>query len=252
MLYRWHVPRTFGVEIEMINRSLEQVAGTVASVVGGTPIRQTDPDDMSAVFWVVQDSVGREWKVEDDDSLQVPADQRAELVSPVLVESDLELLMRVVEELRATGATVNRHCGVHVHIGAAACAVEHLNKAIDILIELEPVVIARMLGIHEERKRFAPLMSNDFIERFRNNRPRTHEDLLLMWAGPDYNERRRRDRYDIARYNGFNLHSYAYRGTVEFRYFNGTVDAKRVAEYVKLCLGVAERAEFPVPSQEDP
>lgn len=63
--------------------------------------------------------------------------------------------------------------------------------------------------------------------------------------------RMRRDRFDVARYKGFNLHSHAFRGTIEFRYFNGTVDSQKIVEYVRLCLGVAEQAGFPLPSQED-
>jgi hypothetical protein len=189
--------------------------------------------------------------VEDDDSLQVPADERAELVSPILVETDIELLMRIVDAVRTAGATVNAHCGVHVHIGAATCMVEHINRAIDALIVLEPIVIERMLGLGEHRRRFAGLMSREFIDQFRVNRPTTFEALWALWAGPGYNEQRRRDRYDDARYKGCNLHSYNLRGTIEFRYFNGTVDPQRIVEYVRLCLGVAEQAGFPIPSQED-
>jgi Putative amidoligase enzyme len=189
--------------------------------------------------------------VEDDDSLQVPTDERAELVSPILVETDIDLLIRIIDAVRIAGATVNSHCGVHVHIGAATCTVEHLNTAIDVLIVLEPIVIERMLGINEHRRRFAGLMSKDFIDQFKANRPTTLKQLWALWGGPDYDERRRSDRFDVARYQGFNLHSHAFRGTIEFRYFNGTVDSQRIVEYVRLCLGVAEQAGFPVPSQED-
>jgi hypothetical protein len=94
-------------------------------------------------------------------------------------------------------------------------------------------------------------MTADFITQFQMNRPSTIKELYGLWAGPGYDDRRRADRYDPARYRGFNLHSHAFRGTIEFRYFNGTVDSQRIAEYVRLCLGVAEQAGFPVPSQED-
>ena len=94
-------------------------------------------------------------------------------------------------------------------------------------------------------------MSKEFIDRFRAFRPTTFEELWAVWGGPGYDERRRRDRYDIARYKGFNLHSHAFRGTIEFRYFNGTVDSQRIVEYVRLCLGIAEQAGFPAPSTED-
>ena len=235
----------------MIGLSLENAARAVLSAVGGAATRRPDPDDTSSVHWIVEAADGRAWKVEDDDSLQVPADQRAELVSPILYEVDADLLIRVIDSVRSAGATVNSHCGVHVHIGAATCSVEHLNRAIELLIVLEPIVIERMLGISEHRRQFAGLMSRDFIAAFQASRPATLEQLWALWAGPGYDERRRRDRFDEARYMGFNLHSHAFRGTVEFRYFNGTVDSQKIVEYVRLCLGVAEQAGFPVPFQED-
>lgn len=72
-------------------------------------MRQTDPDDPVVVFWHVEAADGRVWKVEDDDSLPVPADQRAELVSPVLLEADIDLLTRVVDSVRTAGASVNSY-----------------------------------------------------------------------------------------------------------------------------------------------
>lgn len=242
--------RTFGVEVETVGLSLERVARAVLSAVSGTLQRETDKDDPTTVFWTLEAPDGRTWRVEDDDSLQVPADERAELVSPILVETDIDLLMRIIDAVRTAGATVNPHCGVHVHIGTATCTVEHINRAIDALIVLEPIVIERMLGINEHRRQFAGLMSREFIDQFRAARPTTFEALWLLWAGPGYDEQRRSNRYDKARYKGLNLHSHAYRGTIEFRYFNGTVDSQRVVEYVRLCLGVAEQAGFPIPSQE--
>jgi hypothetical protein len=245
------VPRTFGVEVETVRCPPRAVAEAVWSVVGGRLERHADPDDPEAAFWLIEAPDGRTWKVEDDDSLQAPPGERAELVSPVLIEADIDLLLRVIDAIRRAGATVNPYCGVHVHIGAASCTVEHMNKAIDALIVLEPIVIERMLGINEHRRQFAGLMSREFIDQFRARRPATFSELWLLWGGPNYDERRRRDRYDDARYKGFNLHSHAYRGTIEFRYFNGTVDSQRIVEYVRLCLGVAEQADFPIVSEEN-
>jgi len=145
---------------------------------------------------------------------------------------------------------VNDHCGVHVHIGTRSCTSEHFNKAIDLLLVLEPVVIERMLGIHEPRRQYTSLLSKEFIDRFKQQRPKTFNELWALWGGPGYDEPRRRDRFDVARYRGFNLHSHEYRGTIEFRYFNGTTSSQMILQYVRLCLGIAEQAGFPVPPEE--
>lgn len=102
----------------------------------------------------------------------------------MLIEADLELLVQIIDAVRLTGATANSHCGVHVHIGAMSCTVEHVNRAIDVLIVLEPIVFNRMLGISEHRRQFTGLFSTEFIDRFRARRPTTFPELRLLWGDP--------------------------------------------------------------------
>ncbi|MFY1824437.1 amidoligase family protein [Myxococcus fulvus] len=49
-------------------------------------------------------------------------------------------------------------------------------------------------------------------------------------------------RYDSSRYHGLNLNSLFFRGTIEFRYFNGSLHAGEVKAYVQLVLALAARA----------
>ena len=44
------------------------------------------------------------------------------------------------------------------------------------------------------------------------------------------------------RYHGLNLNSLFFRGTLEFRYFNGTLHAGEVKAYVQLVLAIAAKA----------
>ena len=50
------------------------------------------------------------------------------------------------------------------------------------------------------------------------------------------------DHYHWSRYHALNLHSVFYRGTVEWRCFNSTLHAGRVAAYVNLCLAMSAKA----------
>jgi hypothetical protein len=50
------------------------------------------------------------------------------------------------------------------------------------------------------------------------------------------------EHYNQTRYYALNLHSVFYRGTVEFRMFNATLHAGRVAAYVNLCLAMSAQA----------
>ena len=48
--------------------------------------------------------------------------------------------------------------------------------------------------------------------------------------------------YNPTRYHALNLHSMFYRGTVEFRCFNSTLDPRLAAAYVNLCLAMSAQA----------
>lgn len=50
------------------------------------------------------------------------------------------------------------------------------------------------------------------------------------------------EHYNWTRYHALNLHSVFYRGTVEWRCFNSTLHAGRVAAYVNLCLAISAQA----------
>lgn len=50
------------------------------------------------------------------------------------------------------------------------------------------------------------------------------------------------DHYNAARYRSVNLHSWIYRGTVEFRVFNSSLCADRIATYIGLCIAVVQSA----------
>ena len=50
------------------------------------------------------------------------------------------------------------------------------------------------------------------------------------------------DHYNWTRYFALNLHSVFYRGTVEWRCFNSTLHAGKVAAYVNLCLAISAQA----------
>ena len=48
--------------------------------------------------------------------------------------------------------------------------------------------------------------------------------------------------YNSTRYHGLNLHSYFYRGTVEFRLFNASLNCSKIQAYIMLCLFIAVNA----------
>lgn len=238
--------RTFGIEIEMVGRTRHTIAKAVHGVVGGKePEHVVDQEDESITREEVRAPDGFIWKVEDDDSLRAPENLRAELVSPVLTEADIGTLKSVVAALAATGAQTNLYCGVHVHIGAADASVEDICRLIDVMIEEEPKLV-KDFGCSPSRLRnFSKLMSPDFVRRFRKRRPRTPAELEKLWYGRPVEPKSRGDRYHRSRYRGLNLQSYFYRFTVEFRYFDSSLDPDQIEAYVRRCIDIANKAGMP-------
>ena len=81
----------FGVELECVQRDRGTVARAVQSVVGG----ETGYVGGTYDGWEVRDGRNRVWRVVADSSLtNVPANLRAEVVSPILEYGDIEELLK--------------------------------------------------------------------------------------------------------------------------------------------------------------
>lgn len=236
--------RTFGVELEMVGISRQDAASVLKETLGGNV--EYDSEDRSILYVILGN--GERWKIEDDDSLGGNRDSRAEVVTPPngLSLDRLEDVKKVVIALKRAGAMVNEKCGLHVHIGAKECTVEQISGLIDILIDQEPSVINRFKINPDRLKRYAKPLSKAFVGRFRARRPTNRQELQEAWYGKGFKVDRLKRRHDPTRYHGFNLHSFFYplRRTIEFRYFNGTLDPDDIEECVSFCSNLTKAAGF--------
>jgi len=228
----------FGVEIETIKRSRGDVARAIQSVVGGTvehvaSLGSYDP-------WHVVDERGRTWMIVADSSLtNVPANLRAEVVSPVLDYEDIQTLQDVVRAIRRSGATVDEKCGIHIHVDATAFDGKTLGNLAKIVHKQEPLILTA-LGVEESRLRnYTKPVSSELITKIERSRPKTREQMNRIWYG--YHNHHPQH-YDQTRYHGVNLHNVWYRGTVEFRWFQATLHAGRVKAAVQFVLAIAAKA----------
>jgi hypothetical protein len=189
--------------------------------------------------WQVTDLKGRVWKVVKDASLvNVPEHLRAELVTPILSYSDLDTLQQVVRAVRAAGARVDKTTGIHVHVGAAPFDGRGLTRLAKLVYKQEPLIFAA-LGLERARAdRYAKPLNPDFIAKLERYRPQTKDQLNRIWYGHrNYSPQH----YDATRYYGVNFHNVWYRGTVEFRWFEGTLHAGKIKAYVQLVLALAAK-----------
>lgn len=227
----------FGVEIETVKRTREQVARAIHSVVGGTVQYIGQPNCYDP--WEVIDLHGRRWKVVADASLSsVPKHLQAEIVSPILIYGDIPQLQEVVRAVCRAGCKVDNRCGIHIHVDGAIFDTKKLCNLAKTFYKQEELIL-HALGVHAERQRYCRRLNDDFIRSIERTRPRTLRDLNRAWYGRENNTPHH---YDSTRYTTLNLHNLWYRNTVEMRAANSTLHAGKVKAYIQFVLALAAKA----------
>ncbi|MCP3104238.1 amidoligase family protein [Myxococcus sp. K15C18031901] len=221
----------FGIEIETVGADRQQLTHAIRDAVGG---------HISSDFrgCRVTDSRGRIWRVVPDASLSGGM-YSGEIVSPVLTYEDMETLQAVVRAAREAGAYADTSTGIHIHVDGSRFDAQSVTNLVK-MVHKQERLLETALGVSATRlARYCKPIDAAFLQRLEARRPRTLQDVNAAWYGRRINMP---DRYDQSRYHGLNLNSLFFRGTIEFRYFNGSVHAGEVKAYVQLVLALAARA----------
>lgn len=229
----------FGVEIETVNRTRKQVASALQSIVGGTIYHAGSPTCFDPYNVTAED--GRVWKVMADASLtNTPKRLQAEIVSPILTYEDIPTIQKIVRHVRTgTGAKISKQCGIHVHVDAAVFTPKALGNLIKIVNKQEDLIVEALGVNHQRLVKYAKKVKQDVVANIVRRRPRTIEQLNRLWYGY---RNHHPSHFDSTRYHGLNLHNVWYRGTVEFRYFEGTLHAGKIKSYIQFCLALSAKA----------
>lgn len=239
--------RTFGIELETVDLSREEVAEIAASCLGGAIVDDSHSDDI-----VLSDSSGRLWHVVKDGSLSRGG---AELVSCVLgaQDSDDEALSRCAPTLSSKGAesSASSSCGIHVHVGCGDLDAKTLAFALVHWMFVERIV--RALVTSRNRESTCKELPDRYRMAMRQaSRKAAFDENALKRAtytmlGGDGDVR---VKFDESRYHSVNVHSWFYteigtthrRKTLEFRVFDGTLDGDKLWLYPALCRAIVDRA----------
>lgn len=140
-----------------------------------------------------------------------------EVVSPVLKGADgIAQLKTVCEWLKRVGAKVNRSTGLHIHVGVADRSAEALKRLVTVAANFEKAIYASTGTKAREQGVYCQSVQNSV----------RHQQ----------GEFSRVDRYRV-------LNIVTGRPTVEFRAFAGTTNFLKIVAYVRLCIGMVERAQ---------
>lgn len=244
----------FGVEVEMTGITREQAAEALAEFFG------TIPRHRGGVYgtWTVKDPEGKEWKLVSDASIDGERwtgteyvvddikDYRVEMVTPKLTYAELPKLQECLRRVRKAHAKVNGSCGIHVHVDASNHNRQSLKNLIGIMYSKEDILFKALQVSEERAAQWCRKVREPMLRQARTLSSDETPDLTqlenIWYEGFEDDGRDRHDHYNKSRYYALNLHSTFYRGTVEFRCFNSTLDPGCVAAYVNLCLAISAQA----------
>ena len=240
----------FGVEVEMTGITRKQAAWALANYFGTTPYHVGGSYDK----WRVKDTEGKEWALMSDSSIVTEmktengyirtddTDYRVEMVTPKLTYAELPKLQECVRQVRHAGAKVNNTCGIHVHVDAANHNRQSLKNLLSIMYSKEDILF-KALQVNPGRVRqYCQKVREPMLKQARKLSADETKNLTALesiWYEGDVQSSMH---YSWTRYYALNLHSVFYRGTVEWRCFNSTLHAGKVAAYVNLCLAMSAQA----------
>jgi hypothetical protein len=200
---------TFGVELEV---TLPVGTCQVGYYHGGVQVPQLPPG----------------WKAERDSSIHANAGyMAAEIVSPVLKGADgLRQVKAVCDWLNSVNAKVNRSTGFHVHVGFDRQDGKGLRRLVSLVANFEKALFATTGTRSREQGMYCRPVQADrhYQQIFRDANGASTANLV---------------RYHVL--NLTNLLGYG-KPTVEFRVFAGTTKALKALGYIRLCLGIVEKA----------
>lgn len=154
-----------------------------------------------------------------------------EMVSPIFqagtpVDVFAEAVNTAVNWLKQYNAQVNRHCGLHVHLGVRYLTAAQLKRATSFFVRYEGAFFA-LAAEHRRVNHYAAPLGSSILQRIKAS-----VDPVSAWLadnGGDGNVMN-----DCDRYHWLNLLSYAKFGTLELRVQESTLNVADIAGWTAL------------------
>lgn len=221
--------RTFGVEIEFIGQNNQRITNQEINQY----LERQDADFrmQTASYSDTDSSI---WRLKTDSSVD-GSGWGLEVVSPVLQgDKGYQDLMLVLDAINNTGATINRTCGLHVHVGVNDWRIKQFRNLFKRYAKFERAIDSVMP--------ISRRMSN-------NNYCRSTTMQFGQTLGQCFetinscSTARELERHVGTRYTKLNIQSFWKHGTVEFRHHAGTTDKDKIANWLKLCLSMVQAGD---------
>jgi len=198
-----HTDRKFGIEIEFVG--VERTAVESALRAAGIDARVERYNHITS----------ENWKIVTDASLHHRSGLTGEIVSPILQGdhgfAQLQTVCTVLNDL--AGCTVNRTCGLHVHLDCRDMTVPEISKVWERYANYEQQIDLIMPISRRGESRWCRGISN-------------HADRMKQF------ETKSDQAHAMNRYHKVNLTNIATRGAMEFRQHSGTTEFRKIGNWV--------------------
>ena len=234
--------RPFGVEIEVNHLWY----GYFLPIDDGVVPPYRIPDKLKEDFEKAGLPIGNRedtWRLEEEHSVRGRG--AVEVVSPhIQGASGLEDVKRVMEILRDHGAYVNGTCGLHVHHDASDFGCRELRNLLELMVLWEPRIFDAVPDNEKRMEVSCRPLSQEVLELVRGCSYTECADVRCLqdiWYAQEENSPDK-IRYNETRYHGLNLHSFWFRGTVEFRHMRGTLAGETAERWILFTHSLMETA----------
>lgn len=166
------------------------------------------------------------------DSSVTSRPESNELVSSILTINDMEKLLKAIQKLEENGAYTDKSCGLHVHVSN-----EHMMEVATVkkLLQHDFTRYDMIYLACRGFKSWCKPQDESFVRKV--SKMSSRSAIEKLWY-ETYSGGNRYSHYDSSRYHGLNLHSMYQGKGIEFRYFAGTFDTKKVKAYIELSIGM--------------
>lgn len=204
---------TYGVEIECFAPHIRLAETSIANGVR-MALESYNHRDNKTYYKLVPDASVRSSNVDEDRN-------SIECVSPILKgASGFKSLKLACQTLNDAGASVNKTCGLHVHIGADKLTQVQIVNVYKNYQRLESVIDSFMPASRRNNAYAIALRGLNFSECT------TNEDILSVMG--------------YSRYYKVNACALSRHNTIEFRQHGGTTNFEKIQKWVKFLIKLVE------------
>ncbi len=194
---------------------------------------------------IVVSDVVRGWRgaVVHDGSVQgeVPFEINT---APAAGDKFTQQIDEICAALKTAGGEVNKTCGLHTHVDARDFNFYDIRKFAFLYEKIEEGLFS-IIAPSRKTNRYCQPCGKKYVKDLESNIiPKANEKTLIknVYGHDERIATLRGNKYTEARYAAMNLHSWVFRGTIENRMHQGTVNAKKIKMWAMLNAGILDYA----------